>query len=170
MVDKPARVNYVALAIGAILAVWGAETIDERLAFIESSVAVQGTVVRLTHGAHHPLIEFVTISGERVSFPGSFVTVGFGDTVPVRYDPGQAASQRNSRHVHEHVARVDHLDRVHDGVSLRRLEGKVASAETGGRRRVVRHASRRCLPSTRMRQTQKSLRLGGFICTIKDSW
>lgn len=71
MVDKPARVNYVALAIGAILAVWGAETIDERLAFIESSVAVQGTVVRLTHGAHPPLIEFVTISGERVSFRGA---------------------------------------------------------------------------------------------------
>ncbi|MCA7989287.1 hypothetical protein LGM63_01345 [Burkholderia cepacia] len=53
MVDKPARFNYVALAIGAILAVWGAETIDERLAFIGASVAVQGTVVRLTHGAHH---------------------------------------------------------------------------------------------------------------------
>lgn len=30
MVDKPARFNCVALAIGAILAVWGAETIDER--------------------------------------------------------------------------------------------------------------------------------------------
>ncbi|KVR72198.1 hypothetical protein WM06_15920 [Burkholderia cepacia] len=89
MVGKPARFNYVALAIGAILAVWGAETIDERLAFIGSSVAVQGTVVRLTHGAHHPLIEFVTKSGERVSFPGSFVTVGFGDTVPVRYDPAR---------------------------------------------------------------------------------
>ncbi|WP_175889836.1 DUF3592 domain-containing protein [Burkholderia cepacia] len=89
MVDKPARFNYVALAIGAILAVWGAETIDERLAFIGASVAVQGTVVRVTHGAHHPLIEFVTKSGERVSFPGSFVTVGFGDTVPVRYDPAR---------------------------------------------------------------------------------
>lgn len=89
MVDKPARFNYVALAIGAILAVWGAETIDERLALIEWSVAVQGTVVRLTHGAHHPLIEFVTKSGERVSFPRSFVTVGFGDTVPVRYDPAR---------------------------------------------------------------------------------
>ncbi|WP_404841688.1 DUF3592 domain-containing protein [Burkholderia cepacia] len=36
-----------------------------------------------------PLIEFVTKSGERVSFPGSFVTVGFGDTVPVRYDPAR---------------------------------------------------------------------------------
>lgn len=94
---------------------------------------MQGTVVRLAHGAHHPLIEFVTKSGERVSFPGSFVTMAFGGTVPVRYDPGQAASQRNSRHVHEHVARVDHLDRVHDGVSLRRLEEKVASAEAGGR-------------------------------------
>ncbi|WP_330770874.1 DUF3592 domain-containing protein [Burkholderia cepacia] len=32
---------------------------------------------------------FVTKSGERVSFPGSFVTVEFGDTVPVRYDPAR---------------------------------------------------------------------------------
>ncbi|WP_176113610.1 DUF3592 domain-containing protein [Burkholderia cepacia] len=90
MVDKPARFNCVALAIGAILAVWGCGN-DRRtgLAVIGSSVAVQGTVVRLTHGAHHPLIEFVTKSGERVSFPGSFVTVAFGDTVPVRYDPAR---------------------------------------------------------------------------------
>lgn len=50
---------------------------------------MQGTVVRLTHGAHHPLIEFVTKRGERVSFPGSFVTVEFSDTMPVRYDPAR---------------------------------------------------------------------------------
>ncbi|WP_423378394.1 DUF3592 domain-containing protein [Burkholderia sp. LMG 32019] len=89
MADKTPRFNYVALVFGAILAVWSAETIDERLAFIGSSVAVQGTVVRLTHGAHHPLIEFATKSGERVSFPGSFVTVEVGDKVPVRYDPAR---------------------------------------------------------------------------------
>lgn len=130
---------------------------------------MQGTV-RLTHGAYHPLIEFVTKSGERVSFPGSFVTMAFGGTVPVRYDPGQAASQCNSRHVHEHVARVDHLDRVHDGFLCAGLKGKSLLPKPGGGRWVVRQASRRCLPSTRMRQTQKSLRLGGFICTIKDSW
>ncbi|HIE5944408.1 TPA: DUF3592 domain-containing protein [Burkholderia cepacia] len=90
MVDKPARFNYVALAIGAILAVWGCGN-DRRtgLAVIGASVAVQGTVVRLTHDAHHPLIEFVTKRGERVSFPGSFVTMAFGDTVPVRYDPAR---------------------------------------------------------------------------------
>ncbi|EMD9437568.1 DUF3592 domain-containing protein [Burkholderia cepacia] len=50
---------------------------------------MQGTVVRLTHGAHHPLIKFVTKRGERVSFPGGFVTMAFGDTVPVRYDPAR---------------------------------------------------------------------------------
>lgn len=71
MVDKPARFNCVALAIGTILAVWGCGN-DRRteLAFIGSSVAVPGTVVRLAHGAHHPLIELVTKRGERVSFPG----------------------------------------------------------------------------------------------------
>lgn len=89
MVDKPARFNCVALAIGAILAVGGGNDRRTGLAVIGASVAVQGTVVRLTHGAHHPLIELVTKSGERVSFPGSFVTVEFGDTVPVRYDPAR---------------------------------------------------------------------------------
>ncbi|CAB3766610.1 hypothetical protein B7G54_26850 [Burkholderia puraquae] len=89
MADKTGRFNYVALAIGVILAVWSVTLIDERLAFIGSSVAVQGTVIRLTHGEHHPLIEFVTKSGERISFPGSFVTVEAGDTVPVRYDPAK---------------------------------------------------------------------------------
>lgn len=87
MAGEAGRFNYVALAIGVILAVWSAASIDERCAFIEASVAVKGTVVRLTHGEHHPLIEFVTKRGERVSFPGSFVTVEVGDTVPVRYDP-----------------------------------------------------------------------------------
>ncbi|WP_175957942.1 DUF3592 domain-containing protein [Burkholderia sp. BCC0405] len=89
MADETGRCNYVALAIGVILAVWSAASIDERFAFIEASVAVQGTVVRLTHGEHHPLIEFVTKAGERVSLPGSFVTVEVGDTVPVRYDPAR---------------------------------------------------------------------------------
>jgi len=89
MADKIGRFNCVALAIGVILAVWSAASIDERFAFIGASVAVQGTVVRLTHGEHHPLIEFVTKRGERVSFPGSFVTVEVGDTVPVRYDPAR---------------------------------------------------------------------------------
>ncbi|RBJ74216.1 hypothetical protein C3L29_033870 [Pseudomonas sp. MWU12-2534b] len=79
----------MALAIGVILAVWSAASIDERFAFIEASVAVQGTDVRLTPGEHHPLIEFVTKGGERVSFPESFVTVMVGDTVPVRDDPAR---------------------------------------------------------------------------------
>lgn len=89
MVDKTVRFNDVALAFGAILTAWSAATIDERLVFIGSSVAVQGTVVRLTHGAHHPLIEFMTQRGERVSFQGSFVTAEVGDTVPVRHDPAR---------------------------------------------------------------------------------
>ncbi|MBN3840560.1 DUF3592 domain-containing protein [Burkholderia sp. Ac-20349] len=89
MADKTGRFNYFALAIGVVAAMCSATSIDERFSFIGSSVAVQGTVVRLTHGEHHPLIEFVTNSGERVSFPGSFVTVEVGDTVPVRYDPAR---------------------------------------------------------------------------------
>ncbi len=158
MVDKPARFNCVALAIGAILAVWGCGN-DRRtgLAFIGSSVAVQGAVVRLTHGAHHPLIELVTKSGERVSFPGSFVTMAFGGTVPVRYDPARPQASAT-------------VDTFTMAFLCAGLKGKSLLPKPGGGRRVVRQASRRCLLSTRMRQTQKSLRLGGFICTIKDSW
>ncbi|WP_052001110.1 MULTISPECIES: DUF3592 domain-containing protein [Burkholderia] len=83
------RFNCVALALGALAAFWSVTSIDEQLAFMRTSVAVQGTVVRLNHGAHHPQIEFVTRSGERVSFPGSFVSTEVGDTVPVRYDPAR---------------------------------------------------------------------------------
>lgn len=171
MVDKPARFNCVALAIGAILAVWGCGN-DRRtgLAFIGSSVAVPGTVVRLTHGAHRPLIEFVTKSGERVSFPGSFVTVEFGDTVPVRYDPARPQASATvdtftNMWLESIVSIAFTMAFLYAG-----LKEKSLLPKPGGGRWVVRQASRRCQPSTRMRQTQKSLRLGGFICTIKDSW
>ncbi|MCU9954114.1 DUF3592 domain-containing protein [Burkholderia sp. BKH01] len=92
MTGKAGRFNYVALAIGVAMAVWSAASINERFAFVRTSVAVQGTVVQLNYGAHHPEIAFVTQSGEHVSFPASFVTVAVGDAVPVRYDPARPSA------------------------------------------------------------------------------
>ncbi|WP_254597793.1 DUF3592 domain-containing protein [Burkholderia lata] len=89
MADKARRFNYVALSIGVALVFWSATSISDRLAFNRTSVAVQGTVVRLNHGEHHPEIAFVTQRGESVSFPASFVSVEVGETVPVRYDPAR---------------------------------------------------------------------------------
>ncbi|WP_152601913.1 DUF3592 domain-containing protein [Burkholderia paludis] len=87
MTGKALKFNYVALVIGLCAAIWTLISLDDRLAFIKSSIATQGTVVRLNYGEHHPEISFVTQAGEHVSFPGSFVSVEVGDSLPVRYDP-----------------------------------------------------------------------------------
>jgi len=56
--------------------------------FIASSVVVNGRVVALDHGGHHPRIEFVTKDGERTSFYGhSFWGLELGEQIPVRYKP-----------------------------------------------------------------------------------
>ncbi|NLA18948.1 DUF3592 domain-containing protein [Burkholderia cepacia] len=170
MVDKPARFNCVALAIGTILAVWGCGNVRRTgLAVIGSSVAVQGTVVRLTHGARHPLIEFVTKSGERVSFPGSFVTMAFGDTVPVRYDPArpQASATVDTftnmwlEPIISIAFTMAFLCAGLKGKSLLPKPGRAPSSAAG----IAE------MPAIDTDATDaKSLRLGGFICTIKDSW
>ncbi|AOJ10570.1 DUF3592 domain-containing protein [Burkholderia mayonis] len=87
MASKAYKFNYVALVIGLCAAVWTLISLSDRLAFIKSSIATQGTVVQLNYGERHPEISFVTRTGEHVSFPGSFVSVEVGDSVPVRYDP-----------------------------------------------------------------------------------
>ncbi|WP_155633949.1 DUF3592 domain-containing protein [Burkholderia cepacia] len=87
MASKAHKFNYVALMIGLCAAIWTLISLSDKLTFIKSSVATQGTVVRLDYGERHPEISFVTQAGEHVSFPGSFVSVEVGDSVPVRYDP-----------------------------------------------------------------------------------
>lgn len=79
--------NYIALLIGLILLVCAVFAFSSRLDFVRSSVVTEGKVIRLNYGSHHPEIAFVTQTGERTSFPASFITVDAGDTVPVRYDP-----------------------------------------------------------------------------------
>ncbi|WP_346777891.1 DUF3592 domain-containing protein [Paraburkholderia sp. Ac-20340] len=61
-------------------------SLSEQLAFVNSSVVTQGTVVKLDYGERHPQISFVTKAGERVAFPGSFVSAKVGDNVRVRYN------------------------------------------------------------------------------------
>ncbi|MBN3854881.1 hypothetical protein G3N59_15975 [Paraburkholderia sp. Ac-20340] len=40
----------------------------------------------MDYGERHPQISFVTKAGERVAFPGSFVSAKVGDNVRVRYN------------------------------------------------------------------------------------
>jgi len=62
---------------------------SDRRDFIASSVVVDGRVVALDRGGHHPRIEFVTKEGERTSFYGhSFLGLDLGEQIPVRYVPG----------------------------------------------------------------------------------
>lgn len=89
MASKAHRFNYVALVIGLCAAVWTLISLSDRVAFIKSSIATQGTVVQLNYGERHPEISFVTQTGEHVSFPGSFASSDVGDSVPVRYDPAK---------------------------------------------------------------------------------
>ncbi|WP_107312285.1 DUF3592 domain-containing protein [Burkholderia metallica] len=89
MTSKAHKFNYVALVIGLCAAAWALISLSDRLAFIKSSIATQGTVVQLNYGERHPEIAFVTQTGEHVSFPGSFISVEVGDSVPVRYDPSK---------------------------------------------------------------------------------
>ncbi|WP_081066889.1 DUF3592 domain-containing protein [Burkholderia cepacia] len=87
MASKAHKFNYFALLLGLCVAIGTLISLSDRLAFIKSSVATQGTVIRLNHGERHPEISFVTQGGEHVSFPGSFISVEVGDSVPVRYVP-----------------------------------------------------------------------------------
>ncbi len=71
---------FVAVAIGM-----GIST--ER--FVRSSVVVPGRVTALPHGSNHPIVTFVTKTGESIDFPqgGRFSGAALGEQVNVRYDP-----------------------------------------------------------------------------------
>lgn len=87
MTNEARKRNYVALLIGLILAVCAVVAFSGRLDFVRSSVTTEGKVIRLSHGSRHPEITFVTQTGERTTFPASFMTAAVGDTVRVRYNP-----------------------------------------------------------------------------------
>lgn len=87
MTNEVRKRNYLALLIGLILVVCAGFAFSSRLDFVQSSVRTEGRVIRLNHGAHHPEVAFVTRTGERTSFPASFITADVGDMVQVRYNP-----------------------------------------------------------------------------------
>jgi hypothetical protein len=87
VVREKHKFNYVAIVVGVCITIWTLFSLSEELAFVNSSVVTQGTVVKLDYGERHPQISFVTKAGVRVAFPGSFVSAEVGDNVRVRYNP-----------------------------------------------------------------------------------
>lgn len=57
--------------------------------FIQSSILVQGRVVKLNAGGSHPEIEFLARDGKKISYPqgGTIFGMRVGDDVQVRYLP-----------------------------------------------------------------------------------
>ncbi|MEB2500783.1 MULTISPECIES: DUF3592 domain-containing protein [Burkholderia] len=57
--------------------------------FLQTAIAVPGEVVSLNAGGSHPQIEFVTKTGERISYPQGGMIYGtkVGDKVTVLYQP-----------------------------------------------------------------------------------
>ena len=78
-----------AMAIGIVLLAVAAFTMRSNLEFLQTSIIVRGEVVRLNAGGSHPQIEFVTKTGERVSYAQGGMIYGMkpGDRVDVRYLP-----------------------------------------------------------------------------------
>jgi hypothetical protein len=67
------------------------------LEFIRASIVVPGRVVRLNAGGYHPQIEFMTKTGELVSYPqgGVITRMAVGEQIGVRYlpdNPGRSAT------------------------------------------------------------------------------
>ncbi|MDR5741428.1 MULTISPECIES: DUF3592 domain-containing protein [unclassified Caballeronia] len=78
-----------AIAIGLVLLVMASLNVNSTRQFLQSSVVVPGRVVALNAGGSHPQVEFVTLSGERVSYPQGGLVFGMkvGEAVRVRYAP-----------------------------------------------------------------------------------
>ncbi|WP_322047526.1 DUF3592 domain-containing protein [Paraburkholderia sp. J67] len=57
--------------------------------FLQTAIAVPGQVVSLNAGGSHPQIEFVTRTGDRISYPQGGMIFGMkvGDKVTVLYRP-----------------------------------------------------------------------------------
>ena len=86
-----------AIVIGIGLLIGAAVSAQSTREFLRTSIVVPGRVVRLNAGGYHPQIEFVTKTGERISYPqgGLISKMREGDAVLVRYqadDPSHSAT------------------------------------------------------------------------------
>ncbi|NHL69218.1 DUF3592 domain-containing protein [Burkholderia ambifaria] len=77
------------IAIGVVFLVIAAFIGLSTRGFLQTAIAVPGEVVSLNAGGSHPQIEFVTKTGERVSYPQGGMIYGtkVGDKVTVLYQP-----------------------------------------------------------------------------------
>ena len=87
----------IAIVIGIGLLVGAVVSVQSTREFLRTSSIAPGRVVRLNAGGYHPQIEFVTNTGERISYPqgGLISKMKEGDAVSVRYladDPSHSAT------------------------------------------------------------------------------
>ena len=78
-------VAFVVIGVGFLIA--AAINVQLTREFMRTSIMVPGEVVKLNAGGYHPEIEFMTKSGEHVSYPqGGIVSkMAVGDRPQVRY-------------------------------------------------------------------------------------
>jgi hypothetical protein len=77
------------LVCGAVLVSVALALAAGRRDFVRTASVANGVVVRRNAGGSHPQIEFLTGSGQKVSYPQGGLIFGYkpGDNVRVRYDP-----------------------------------------------------------------------------------
>ncbi|WP_431821534.1 DUF3592 domain-containing protein [Burkholderia sp. F1] len=77
------------IVIGVVFLVIAAFTARSTWDFLRTAIAVPGEVVSLNAGGSHPQVEFVTRTGERISYPQGGMIYGtkVGDKVTVLYQP-----------------------------------------------------------------------------------
>ncbi|MCO1369849.1 DUF3592 domain-containing protein [Burkholderia multivorans] len=81
-----------AIVIGVGFLIAAAFSVQSTREFLRNSIIVPGRVVKLNAGGYHPEIEFVTKSGEHVSYPQGGILIAamkVGQDVEVRYSPEQ---------------------------------------------------------------------------------
>jgi hypothetical protein len=81
-----------AIVIGVGFLIAAAFSVQSTREFLRTSIVVPGRVVKLNAGGYHPEIEFVTKSGEHVSYPQGGILIAameVGQDVEVRYLPEQ---------------------------------------------------------------------------------
>lgn len=78
-------ISFVVVGIGFLIA--AAIHVQSTREFLHSSILVPGRVVKLNSGGSHPEIEFITQTGERISYPQGGLIFGMkvGDDVQVHY-------------------------------------------------------------------------------------
>ncbi|KVL19096.1 DUF3592 domain-containing protein [Burkholderia ubonensis] len=87
--SKTIRKRRCAVVIGAVFLMIAAFAAWSTGDFLRTAIAVPGEVVSLNAGGSHPQVEFVTRTGERISYPQGGMIYGtkVGDKVTVLYQP-----------------------------------------------------------------------------------